>query len=243
MNEKRHNDNGLPDREALRDIIRWDIDNWSRALPFWEKNAELRPGMKALGVGEREGGLSLWLALKGLDVICTEYTEFPEATALLHKKYNIAHRVTYQREDVCHLSFGDARFDVVILKSMLGALQTKERQRKAVAEIYRVLKPGGVLLLAENTEATLFHRVIRKKFAKWASRWRYLSLKKGDLDLFDAFSEKKTATAGFWGFMAKGPLIPVIRIAERISAPFVPKAWNYILFAVFKKPTHTFHYK
>lgn len=224
-------------KELLQDVIRWDIPNWCKALPFWEKNAELKPGMKALGIGEREGGLSLWLALKGLNVTCTEYTEFPNETFELHKKYNIQHLVTYQREDATALSFPNESFDVVVLKSVLGALVTKERQQLAIDEIYRVLKPDGVILFAENTAATHFHRIIRKKFARWAEYWRYFSLKNNDIALFSKFETKAISTTGFWGFMAKGKLTAIMQFCEIISSPFIPSNWHYIFFAIFKKPT------
>ena len=51
-------------KEILKDIVQWDIKTWAKALPFWENNFTIKKEMKALAIGEREGGMSLWLALK-----------------------------------------------------------------------------------------------------------------------------------------------------------------------------------
>lgn len=217
-----------------KDVLQWDVYNWSRALSFWEKHAELKPGMRALGIGERGGGLSLWLAKKGLQVTCTDYNSFPESTAQLHKRYGVDHQVSYEKQDATALDYPDATFDVVIIKSVLGALSEKERQQKAINEFYRVLKPGGQLLLAENAEATRFHGAVRKRFARWSEYWRYLHPQK-DLDLFSAFPVKLYTSTGFWGFVGKGRLETPMRWADKLSAPFVPKSWHYIFIALFRK--------
>lgn len=220
--------------EVIRDMVQWDTHNWYKTLLFWEKHAELHPGMKALGIGEREGGLSLWLALRGLHVTCTDYNSFPPATQALHQKYGVSHLITYRNEDATKLRLEDGVFDVVVIKSVLGALSSKERQQQAIDEFYRVLKPGGVLLLAENTKATAFHAAVRKRFAPWSSYWRYLSLK-GDMDLFQKFGEHRTAAFGFWGFLGKGRLEPLTRLADTLTEPLVPRTWKYIMAGMFKK--------
>lgn len=220
--------------ELIKDIIQWDIPNWQKALHFWEKHTDFASGMQALGIGEREGGLSLWLALKGVQVTCSDFNPFPEATRILHQKYAVQHLLKYQKEDATQLSMPDNSFDIVIIKSVLGALSTKERQQKAINEFYRVLKPGGVLLLAENMEATAFHTAVRKHFAPWAVYWRYLSFK-NDMDLFDRFSTRQTAGFGFWGFMGKGRLERITHEADKITGPLIPKKWRYIMAGVFKK--------
>lgn len=220
--------------ELIRDMVQWDTHNWYRALLFWQKHAALRPGMQALGIGEREGGLSLWLALQGLQVTCTDYHPFPPATQALHQKYGVSHLITYRNEDATKLTFADGQFDVVVIKSVLGALSTKERQQQAIDGFYRVLKPGGVLLLAENMKATAFHTAVRKRFAPWSSYWRYLSLK-GDMDLFQKFPEQQITTFGFWGFVGKGRLEPFTRLADALTEPLAPKTWKYIMAGVFKK--------
>ena len=48
-------------KEILKDIVQWDIKTWAKALPFWENNVAIKKEMKALAIGEREGGMSLWV--------------------------------------------------------------------------------------------------------------------------------------------------------------------------------------
>ena len=48
-----------------KDIIEWDVVNWSKALTFWEKYSKpITGGSKVLEIGSRNGGLSLYAALK-----------------------------------------------------------------------------------------------------------------------------------------------------------------------------------
>ena len=63
--------------------------------------------------------------------------------------------ITYQRADVLELPFADGRFDVVTSARCLMALLDWERQKRALVEIARVLRPNGVLVLMEGTEEGL----------------------------------------------------------------------------------------
>ena len=159
------------DNEIIKDVIQWDIKTWSKALPFWKKNFAIKTDMKALAIGEREGGISLWLALQGVSVVCTDYNDFPEETSQLHKRYNVSDRIHYERGiDLADLSkFLPNSFDLVVFKSVLGALSHKEKQQKAFEEMKRVLKPGGAILFAENSKGSKLHSVFRKNFIKWSS--------------------------------------------------------------------------
>ena len=89
---------------SLRDAIQWDVRSWSRALPVWQRAVEKLPRpAKALGIGEREGGLSLWLALQGIDVVCTDLKPLPDATRALHERYGVSERITLIGKPGCHL--------------------------------------------------------------------------------------------------------------------------------------------
>lgn len=180
----------------LTDIFQWEVRSWSRALPLWQKHLPTsRPAM-ALGIGEREGGLSLWLAGQGLNVVCSDLHPFPETTTALHERHGVRDRITYKLADATALPFPDACVDVVIFKSVIGALGSKEKQTLAIREMHRVLKPGGVLLFAENLHGTALHRWLRKRFVAWDSYWRYLDVKQ-DRDLFAPFARVDDATTGF----------------------------------------------
>jgi len=47
-------------KEQLQDAFGWDVNNWSRALPFWEKHIDFSDleNSKALEIGCRFGGLA-----------------------------------------------------------------------------------------------------------------------------------------------------------------------------------------
>lgn len=129
----------------------------------------VQPGASALEVGAREGGLSLYLAQKGFHVVCSD-VENPQAMAKgRHENHGVQHLVSYASADATRLPFDDCRFDVVAFKSILGTIGRNgqiEQQAKAISEIHRVLKPGGILLFAENLAGTALHRFFRK-MTKW----------------------------------------------------------------------------
>jgi ubiquinone/menaquinone biosynthesis C-methylase UbiE len=59
--------------------------------------------------------------------------------------------VEFREASVLELQFPDGMFDVVSSSRCLMALLEWERQKAALLEIRRVLKPGGVLVLMEGT--------------------------------------------------------------------------------------------
>ena len=56
-------------KDVLRDIVQWDVSSWSKALLYWENNVDWSRIENGLELGGREGGLSLWLSLKGISMI------------------------------------------------------------------------------------------------------------------------------------------------------------------------------
>ncbi len=164
------------DKQLIKDIIQWDVLNWSRSLNYWDNMSSIPKSQQisALEIGAREGGLSLFLALRGADCTCTDITN-PERTATItHKKYKVNNKIQYKEADVCNLNFPDNKFDIVIFKSVLGALQSADRQNQAIKEIFRVLKVGGELWLAENLKASSLHQYLRSKYVRWSNEWRYI---------------------------------------------------------------------
>ena len=162
--------------KELADIIQWDIKNWSKCLAFWEDKVDLNSPKKVLALGEREGGMSLYFASRGHEVICSDYNPLPESTQKMHANYGFADKVTYQSIDMTSIALADASFDIVVFKSVIGALGNADDQQLALNEIFRVLKPNGVFLFAENLEGTKLHQFLRKKFVNWGERWRYVTL-------------------------------------------------------------------
>lgn len=163
--------------QIINDVFQWDVKAWSTALPFWEQKIDTLSKGKALELGGRQGGLSLWLANKGFDVICSDLSESEITAKPLHQKYKLSN-VSYADIDASAIPY-ENYFDVIVFKSIIGGIGRfggMELQQKTFNSIYKALKPGGHLLFAENLIASPLHQFLRKKFVKWGDSWRYVSL-------------------------------------------------------------------
>lgn len=220
------------DPQFKRDVIQWDIENWGKALKYWQPYLEKADGKQAAAFGEREGGLTLWLAKQGFNVFCTDFKEFPEATRKLHVNYGIDGKVTYSQQDITNIKASDSAFDVVVFKSVLGALETKEKQQLAINEIFRVLKPGGLLLFAENQAGTWLHKLARKYFTRWSSYWRYVTRKEIQ-EMTNQFSNCEFQSEGFLATFGRSEnQRKTLSKFDNVVAQGVPKSWKYILIGV-----------
>ncbi|MEX1241544.1 MAG: class I SAM-dependent methyltransferase [Cyclobacteriaceae bacterium] len=185
----------------IADCVEWDIVNWSKALTFWERKFNLQDkGFECLELGSRSGGLSLWMAEKGNNVICSDL-ENPEAQARkLHQRYSMRGRIEYEALDATNIPY-ENRFDLIMFKSILGGVSRdgKSHLNKVVIDqIYKALKVGGKLLFAENLEASKFHRFLRRKLVRWGSSWNYLKI--ADVsELFEKFTDVDYEATGFLG--------------------------------------------
>ena len=66
----------------------------------------------------------------------------------------------FERQDCLSLTFADNRFDAV---TVAFGVRNFQRLQQGFAEMYRVLKPGGVLMVIELSEPTRFpvHQLYR----------------------------------------------------------------------------------
>lgn len=223
---------------TLHEIFQWEVRSWSRALQLWQEHIPPDRPLRALGIGEREGGLSLWLASKDIDVVCTDLRTFPEATQALHQRHGVQLRITYAQADATALPFPEGSFDIVFFKSVIGALGSKGKQAQAIREMHRVLKPatadrpGGVLLFAENLHGSALHRWLRKRFVAWDHYWRYLDPIE-DRDLFAPFAEVEDRTTGFIANLGRTEgQRDVLARFDALLAPMVPSRMRTIWYGV-----------
>jgi SAM-dependent methyltransferase len=195
--------------QLVKDIMEWDVRNWMNCLQFWLKDLQgVDPASaNVLTVGERNGGLSLWFALQGYSVICSDLTGPTLKARELHRHYGVANRITYANVDLFKIPFEDQAFDVVACKSVIGGLKLVYRDPKtrsldnqscAVAEIHRVLKPGGVFCGAENLKGTLCHSVLRNWAKKGRIGWRHMTPEEL-MQLFSPFERVEFQPYGFLG--------------------------------------------
>lgn len=233
----------------LDDIFEWDVDNWSKCLPYWAPWLTRldRNTTHILALGERAGGLSLYFALQGFHVLCTDYHLPSERVRLLHARWGVQERMTYAAVNAFHIPYPANAFDVVVCKSVIGGLQLERKrpesrtlphQRLAVEEIRRVLKPGGLFFGAENLVGSPIHRGLR--WLKWgvASGWRHLR----PAEIQWLFANYAVCEQRQWGLVGApwwkfgshwwqcDRLHPLFRVLDAWLCPVLPGAWLYISF-------------
>jgi ubiquinone/menaquinone biosynthesis C-methylase UbiE len=217
------------------DIIQWDVENWSKCLEFWDDSIDLKSPKKVLAIGEREGGMSLYFALNGHEVICSDYNTMPDTTKIIHQDYAVSERISYAKIDMKAIDLADESVDIVVFKSVIGALGDAQDQAKAVSEIYRVLKKDDVFLFAENLTGSKIHRYLRKKFVSWGERWRYVTAKEMS-DWGSRFQTRSTQSYGVIALFGRSEKQrKFLAHLDRFLTPITPSKWRYILFGVFKK--------
>lgn len=222
----------------LRDVIEWDVENWSRALAFWRRSLPRADSLECLELGARRGGLSLWLALQGHRVICSDLQDNRTVAAPLHEAYGVADRVTYEAIDATQIPY-ENRFDVIAFKSMLGGVAwdgDAARQARAVQSIYSALRPGGVLLFAENLRGSPLHQLLRRRFVTWNDVWRYVTIEEM-LGYFTPFSNVDYDTTGFLGLLGRTPQLSRAfgKIDGAIFDRLAPRSMRYIMFGAARK--------
>lgn len=222
-----------------RDVVEWDVENWSRAPAYWERAVALpAPPATCLELGARRGGLSLWLALKGYDVVCSDLENNETVARPLHERYGVTDRISYAAIDATQIPY-ENHFDIIAFKSMLGGVAFDgdiERQRRAMRSIYRALKPGGILLFAENLRGSRLHRMLRSRFVRWNAVWRYVALEEMH-EFLQPFARVQYETTGVLGLCGRTPKMYTLlgRLDGAVLDRVVPEAGRYIMYGAAQK--------
>jgi SAM-dependent methyltransferase len=222
----------------LADFVEWDLANWSPALDFWLQSTSLDLSHSiALELGAGLGGLSLWLALRGARVVCSDLKGATDEARALHRKHNVEHLITYRAVDATSIPYA-GQFDIVLFKSVLGDVGRggrRELQQRAVGEIYKSLKPGGELWFVENLTGSALHRLSRK-FIRRGSLWRYVSLDEMK-EFLSPFRRHACRTTGFLGVFGRGgaPRNLLGALDRTLFNHVVPERWRYVVIGTAKK--------
>lgn len=102
---------------------------------------EPRPGQRVLDIAAGTGTSSVPYAEAGLDVVAADLSE-----GMLAEGRRRHPEMEFVRADVTDLPFGDAEFDVV---TMSFGLRNVADYPRALAELHRVTKPGGRIVVCE----------------------------------------------------------------------------------------------
>jgi ubiquinone/menaquinone biosynthesis C-methylase UbiE len=149
---------------SLRDVPREDeLTTLLRSL------IEINPGAAIVEVGCGAGELAAWFARAASDV---SVIGVDASVAMLRRATERAHasglrRLSFTFGNAYHVPLRDASADLVVCKNLLCALADVDR---AVGELCRLAKPGGLVVAIEPASAHLFHDPDDPDFAKLSQR-------------------------------------------------------------------------
>jgi len=221
------------DADVLRDVLQWDVQSWKVALDFWSARLRGQSGLDCLEIGAGAGGLSLWLALKGHRVTCSDRSDVARASAALHQKHDVACTITYVDVDATAIDFEEC-FDVVVFKSVLGGIgraDRADRQEQAIQQMHKALRPGGQLLFAENGAASPLHRLMRETFVPWGAEWRYPT-REEMLRFLEPFRHVELRSTGFLAAFGRSERQrQLLALIDRAGVNrVIPESVGYILY-------------
>lgn len=131
-----------------------------------ERLAGPRAGERALDAGCGTGIYTVWLAERGLEV--TGVDSDPVMLAAARRKVPSA---VFLEADATALPFTDGEFDLALAVTLFCFLDERERQA-AAAELVRVTRPGGRVVVGELARYSLWAAQRRLKGWRGSSTWR-----------------------------------------------------------------------
>ena len=117
--------------------------NFKRRVITMLDYLDIQPGDNILDMGCGEGFYSMVLDnLYDCKITAVDFD--PEILALAHKWLDGRSNVTLEQGDITKLRFPDSSFDKIVCTEVLEHI---DDDKTAIKELYRVLKPGGVIAI------------------------------------------------------------------------------------------------
>ena len=133
---------------------RYDLVNELLSLgrtKAWRKSTTAainpQPGMKILDLAAGTGSSSEPLAARGADVIPADFSE-----GMLAAGRKARPHLAFTKADALDLPFKGGTFDCATISF---GLRNTQNTARALAEMYRVVKPGGLLVVTEFSSPTI----------------------------------------------------------------------------------------
>ena len=228
----------MMDKKLLAEIIQWDIRNWAQALEFWDRTVDWDKVHTCLELGARDGGLSLWLALKKKAVVCSDMENNRRFAREYHEKYKLDSYIEYATLDATNIPF-ENHFDIITFKSVLvniGWGDDRQRQQATIDQIHKALKPGGKVLFAENLTGSPLHRFVRKRCVHWGASCRYVTTDemRSFLRRFSRCDMRTTGVLGVFGRTERQRNI-LSAMDHALLNRVTPERWRYLVYGIAEK--------
>ena len=225
-----------------RAIVDLEAHEWGSAPDFYGPRHDYRealmlrrllptmPGPRVLNAGCGAGSLTLRLAALGLEVTSVDASPaFVERLEGILAAGHPGRRLPVERGDLHDLGYADGSFDAVVCGEVLEHLQ---HDRRAIAELRRVLAPGGVLVASVPANPWRYDW-----FDHWAGHCRRYTPEGLGARLQDAgFAEGRVTPWGFplTGLFHRHVFMPMLRrrITSGGGGPGTPPAWARAAFPV-----------
>jgi SAM-dependent methyltransferase len=109
--------------------------------------AALAPGQEVLDIGCGAGTTAIEMATRfGVTVTAADISpDMTDRATANGRRAGVAHRLSVENADICALPYEDGRFDRVVAEAVTMFV---DRDR-AIAELVRVCRPGGLVLATE----------------------------------------------------------------------------------------------
>ena len=210
-----------------------------------------KQGEKILDVGCGNARDIACIVQQGAEVTGIDISEGMVAESRVELEKLGYNKVTLEVGDATQLHYADSEFDKVLCSEVIEHIPDAD---KALSEIYRVLKPNGILVLSTPNPKSwygfdryvIWERILRKKWSHPYDRWRSIKQLLHMTDQNGFMTVHKTGACYVPGFLITYFVLPgflqrlllrFVRIVEPVFSRMLPQYAYMVCVAVIKKKT------